>query len=78
MPSTEIDLVDETVNIIDLMLACGLGASKGEIRRLIQQGGVSVNGEKVTSFDLCFTADDLKDGIVIKKGKKIFHKAILK
>ena len=78
MPSTEIELTEDSISIVDLMLACGLGASKGEIRRLIQQGGVTANGEKVTSFDQSFGSDALKEGIVIKKGKKVFHKAILK
>ncbi len=78
MPSTEIELSGESISIVDLMLACSLGASKGEIRRLIQQGGVTANGEKVTSFDQSFDSDALKEGVVIKKGKKVFHKAILK
>ncbi|MBQ8995628.1 MAG: tyrosine--tRNA ligase [Oscillospiraceae bacterium] len=78
MPSTEVELTDSDINIVDLMLVCGLGSSKGEIRRLIQQGGVSANGEKVTSFDLRFTANDLKEGVVLRKGKKIFHKAFVK
>ena len=78
MPSTEIELSEESISIVDLMLACGLGSSKGEIRRLIQQGGVTANGEKVTSFDQSFDSDALKEGVVIKKGKKVFHKAILK
>jgi len=78
MPSTEIELTEDSISIVDLMLACGLGASKGEIRRLIQQGGVTANGEKVTSFDQSFDSDALKEGVVIKKGKKVFHKATLK
>ena len=60
------------------MLQCGLASSKGEIRRLIQQGGVTANGEKVASFDLSFDAAQLKEGVVIRKGKKVFHKAVLK
>ena len=78
MPSTAIELTEDSISIVDLMLACGLGASKGEIRRLIQQGGVTANGEKVTSFDQSFDSDALKEGVVIKKGKKVFHKATLK
>ena len=78
MPSTEVELTEESISVVDLMLLCGLAASKGEIRRLIQQGGVTANGEKVTSFDLAFTAEDLKKGVVLKKGKKVFHKAVLK
>ena len=78
MPSTEVELTEESISVVDLMMLCGLAASKGEIRRLIQQGGVTANGEKVTSFDLAFTAEDLKKGVVLKKGKKVFHKAVLK
>ena len=78
MPTTEVELDSDSISIVDLMLACGLGASKGEIRRLIQQGGVTANGEKVTSFDQRFDAATLKEGVVLKKGKKVFHKATLK
>ena len=78
MPSTEVELDGDSINIVDLMIVCGLGASKGEIRRLIQQGGVTANGEKVTSFDQSFDADALKEGVVLRKGKKVFHKAVLK
>ena len=80
MPTTTIDktsLVDGKIGIVDLMVLCGLVASKGEGKRLIMQGGVSVNGEKVNSFDQVVTEDDLKDGVKIKKGKKVFHKAVL-
>ena len=78
MPSTEIVLEGDAISIVDLMLQCGLASSKGEIRRLIQQGGVTANGEKVASFDLSFDAALLKEGVVIRKGKKVFHKAVLK
>ncbi len=80
MPSTEIsaDMFTEgTVGILDIMLTAGLIPSKGEGRRLIQQGGVSVNDEKITDPNTRFTVDALNgDGIVIKKGKKVFHKVI--
>ena len=78
MPTTEIDVPDDGMNIVDIMLACGLGASKGEIKRLIQQGGVALDGEKVEGFDLVVPKAKLKDGVKIRKGKKIFHKAIAK
>ena len=80
MPTTELDAATagNGMNIVDLMIACGLAQSKGEIKRLIQQGGVSLDGEKVTSFDLVVSADALKAGVKIKKGKKIFHRAIVK
>ena len=81
MPTTEISeeqLADGKIAVLDLMMACGLIPSKGEGRRLVQQGGVMVNDEKVGSIDVSFTAAQLKDGLKIRKGKKIFHKAILK
>ena len=78
MPTTELDVPAEGMNIIDVMLACGLAASKGEARRLIQQGGITVDGEKVTDFAMVIVKDALAEGVKIKKGKKIFHKAIAK
>ena len=81
MPSTEISedkFTDGAINIIDLMIACGLISSRGEGRRLIDQGGVSVNDAKVASVGQNLTKEDFKDGfVVIKKGKKVYHKAIL-
>jgi tyrosyl-tRNA synthetase len=78
MPTTEVELEGTEIGIIDLMMACDLAASRGEARRLIQQGGVSVNGEKVPNQDFTVNAEDLKAGVKIRKGKKIFHKAVLK
>ena len=81
MPTTEISedaLADGKIAILDLMVACGLIASKSEGRRLVQQGGVFVNDEKVADIDVSFTADQLRDGLRIRKGKKVFHKAVLK
>ncbi|HIZ44973.1 MAG TPA: tyrosine--tRNA ligase [Firmicutes bacterium] len=80
MPTTilsEDQLTDGSVAILDLMLLCSLAPSRSEARRLIQQGGVSVNDEKA-SLDTRITADQLSDGVKIRKGKKVFHKAILK
>ena len=57
---------------------CIRDSSKGEARRLIQQGGVEVAGEKVKEISAAVTADQLAgDGIVLKKGKKVFHRAYL-
>ena len=81
MPTTELSadqLTDGTIAILDLLTACGLIPSRGEGRRLIQQGGVTVDDEKVTSIDFSVTEAALKTGVKIRKGKKIFHKAILK
>ena len=80
MPTTQInndDLNDGVINIANLIVKCGLCASKGEAKRLIQQGGISVNDEVISTVDKNFTTDDLKDGLKIRKGKKHFHKAIL-
>ena len=81
MPSTALsadDFTDAVVDIMTLMVKCGLAASRGEARRLIQQGGVTVNDQKITDIDAKWTADDCAgDGLVIKKGKKVFHRAVL-
>ena len=73
---TEADLTDGAIGVLDLMLKCGLVPSKKEARRLVDQGGVAVNDEKVTDVSKTFTAADLSgDGLMIKKGKKKYHKA---
>ena len=81
MPATALaaaDLTDGAIGIMDLMLKCGLVPSKGEARRLIQQGGVEAAGEKVRDLGTSFTADQLGgEGLVIKQGKKVFHRAYL-
>ncbi len=80
MPTTALtaeQLTDGSIAILDLLLACKLAPSKSEARRLVQQGGVFVNDEKVSSIDVKFTADDLKAGLKIRKGKKVFHKATM-
>ena len=77
MPTTELaeaDLTDGAIGLLDLMNKGGLITSNGEGRRLVQQGGVSVDGEKVTDPATKITAEALKNGVVIKKGKKVFHK----
>ena len=79
MPATDLsadDFTDGAIAVIDLMLKCGLVPSKGEARRLIQQGGVEVNDAKVTDVATKLTAEDFKDGrAIIKKGKKTYHRA---
>ena len=81
MPATGLtagDLNDGVIAIMDMMLKCGIVPSKGEARRLIQQGGVEVAGEKVKDIGATFTAEQLSgEGLVIKKGKKVFHRAYL-
>ena len=80
MPTTTLTqdaLTDGGMNILDLLVVCGLAASKSEARRLVQQGGVSVDGEKITAIDAVIPQDQLAAGAKIKKGKKVYHKAIL-
>ncbi len=80
MPTTEISaeqLTDSKIGILSLMVACHLAASNGEARRLVQQGGVFVNEEKVADAAFAVTEEMLKNGVKIRKGKKVFHKAIL-
>ena len=81
MPSTDLsaeDYVDGVVNILDLLVKTKLAPSKGEARRLVMQGGVSVNDEKVVDAKVCYSKDSNADGyIIIKKGKKVFHKVNL-
>ena len=80
MPTTELSadqLTDGKIAILDLMLACKLAPSKSEARRLVQQGGVFANDEKVASIDVSFTAEQLQAGVKLRKGKKVYHKAVL-
>ena len=74
---TEADLTDGSIGILTVMVKAGLAASNGEARRLVTQGGVLVDGEKVAAPTVSFTAEQLTNGIVIKKGKKIYHKVTL-
>ena len=80
MPTTEITadkLADGKIGILNLMVACKLAGSNGEARRLVQQGGVFVNDEKVPDHTFAVTEEMLKDGVKLRKGKKVFHKAVL-
>jgi tyrosyl-tRNA synthetase len=81
MPTTEIgteQLINGAISISDLLVVCGLTASKSEARRLVQQGGVFVNDTKVESIDHKITLEQLKDSVKIRKGKKTYHKALIK
>ena len=80
MPTTQLtadQLTDGAINIMDLLVVCKLASSKSEARRLVQQGGVFVNDEKVAGIDRCITEAELKESVRIRKGKKTFHKACL-
>ncbi|MBR2738874.1 MAG: tyrosine--tRNA ligase [Lachnospiraceae bacterium] len=80
MPSVELtedDLQDGSIDILSLMVKAGVVKSKSEARTNVQQGGVSVDGEKITDIKAAFDADRLKAGMVLKKGKKTFKKITL-
>jgi tyrosyl-tRNA synthetase len=80
MPSTEIsaDEIGEGMNIIVLLEKCGLISSRGDGRRLAEQGGIAINGQKITAFNHLVTKNDFDGGsAVIQKGKKVFHKVII-
>ena len=80
MPTTQLadeDFTDGQIAVLDLLVKTGLASSKGEGRRLIQQGGLTVGEEKVTDINKTFPKADFEAGLVIKKGKKVFHKAIV-
>lgn len=77
MPATVLDaalLGENGIGILDLLVAAGLVPSKGEGRRLVQQGGVALDGEKVSDPMAMISRERLESGIVVKKGKKVYHK----
>ena len=82
MPATELSadkFENGAIGVINLLVACGLCVSNGEARRLVQQGGVSVDDKKVTDITAAFHQEDFAgDGVIIKKGKKVFHRAFVK
>ncbi len=77
MPTSKLVFEGEDISLIDVLVDTKLCASRGEAKKLIQQGGVSVEEEKVTDLGYRFTKDALNDGIKIKKGKKIYHRITL-
>ena len=81
MPTTELtndDFGGGAIDVLTLLVKCGLAASKGEARRLVQQGGVAVNDQKVSAIETTFGCEQFTgDGVIIKKGKKVFHRAVL-
>ena len=80
MPSTKLDeslLRDGKAGLLSVMVAAKLCSSNREARQLVQQGGVLVDGEKVADPSFVLTAEQLKSGVVIKKGKKVYHKVML-
>ncbi len=80
MPTTEIadaDFTDGAITVVDMMVKSKLAASKGEARRLITQGGITLEDTKVTDTALTVAKEALENGVVIKKGKKVFHRFVL-
>ena len=80
MPSTKLDAAlvkDGAVGLLAAMVAAGLCGSNREARQLVQQGGVLVDGEKITDSKAVLTTEKLTEGVVIKKGKKVYHKITL-
>lgn len=81
MPSTELsdgDFTDGEISVLDLLAKTKLVPSKGEARRLIDQGGISIDDEKVNSVTAKISKSSFEKGfVIIKKGKKVYHKAIL-
>lgn len=81
MPSTTLtddNFTDGSIGVLNLLVACGLCKSNGDARRLVQQGGISINDDKVTDSTACFSKNDFQgDGVILKKGKKTYHRAQL-
>ena len=76
---TEADLRDGSIDIMGVLVASGLCPSRSEARRAVQQGGVSVNGEKVTDIATAYTPDDInKEDFVLRRGKKKYVKVLFK
>lgn len=82
MPTAELtddDMTDSSIDILTLLLKSGLVPSKSEARRAVEQGGVAVDGEKVSDIHAAFARDSFTgDGAVLKKGKKNFRKVVIK
>ena len=82
MPTTELggaDFTDGEISVIDVMLKAGIIKSKGEGRRLVEQGGVSVDDAKISDTAFSLKISDFEKGhVIIKKGKKVFHKVVIK
>lgn len=81
MPTTEIatDKIEKGMDILSLLIEANLASSKSDAKRLIDQGGIAVNGEKIDSVGVIISLDNFDEGkIIIKKGKKIYHKIVIK
>ena len=76
MPTVEIkkDDIQNELSLVDLVIACNLAPSKGQARTLIEQGGISVDDNKITDTKYAFNINEINNEMVIKKGKKVFIK----
>jgi tyrosyl-tRNA synthetase len=80
MPSIsleETDLVDGKIDICSLLIKCGFAQSRGDARRTVEQGGASVNNDKVADSRQTYTKEQLQEGLIVRKGKKNFIKVVL-
>ena len=81
MPTTELsddNFTDGKVALLDMLVLAKLAPSKGEARRLVQQGGILVGDDKVTDLYLSFDKSAFENGLIVKKGKKTYHKFTVK
>ncbi|MDO4990099.1 MAG: tyrosine--tRNA ligase [Eubacteriales bacterium] len=81
VPTTELseaDLADGQLDILSILVKCGLCASKSDARRNVQQGGVAVDDAKIDDIAASFDADSLRKGIVVRRGKKNYNRVVLK
>ena len=82
MPTAELtseDFTDGAIDILTMLLKSGLVPSKSEARRAVEQGGVAVDGEKVSDIKTMFTAEQIpEEGLVLRRGKKNFRKVVVK
>lgn len=77
MPTTKLNFEGDDISLLDVLVETKLCASKGEAKRLVQQGGVALDEEKITDLGYRISKTDIEKGIKIKKGKKIYHKIVL-
>ena len=69
--------LEDKISIVKLVVKCGFASSNGEAKRLIQQNGITVNDEVVNALDKTYSSAELKEGLIVRKGKKHFKKAIM-
>ena len=74
---TDADFTDGSILVCDMLVKANLTPSKSEARRLIQQGGVMIGETKIDRFDATISKDEIGDGIIIKKGKKTYHRIVV-